>query len=320
MEPTPADSAALFEGDLKEQPDCLARLVRDGRGVAEAVAARVRESGTTFAVLAARGTSDNAARYGQYLFGIRNGLVAALAAPSLLTRYKATPRMAGSLVIGLSQSGQSPDVVSVVSEGRRQGAVTVAVTNDPGSPLARAAELTFPLMAGTERAVAATKTYTPSSSPWPCSARPSTATRTTGRARGGPAAGRPGHRRRPRPGPGRRVLPQRPAPGRPGPRLQPLHGLRGRPEGQGDVPRAGRAVLHRRFPPRADRAPRAGAARRGHSPRRPRLRRPPKVLDLARERGARLLALSDDPALLSQAEVPLAMPAGCPSGSRRWWP
>lgn len=160
MEPTPADPAALFESDLREQPACLARLVESGRPVAERIAARVRETGAAFAVLAARGTSDNAARYGQYVLGVRNRLVVALAAPSILTRYRVAPRMGGSLVIGLSQSGQSPDIVAVVAEGRRQGAVTVAITNDPRSPLAEAAELTFPLEAGKERAVAATKTYT----------------------------------------------------------------------------------------------------------------------------------------------------------------
>jgi glucosamine--fructose-6-phosphate aminotransferase (isomerizing) len=159
MEPTPADSAALFESDLGEQPACLARLL-GRRDVAERIAARVRERGASFAVLAARGTSDNAARYGQYLFGVRNRLVAALAAPSVLTRYRAAPRMDGALVIGLSQSGQSPDVVAVIAEGRRQGAVTVAITNEPASPLAEAAELTFALEAGVEKAVAATKTYT----------------------------------------------------------------------------------------------------------------------------------------------------------------
>ena len=113
-----------------------------------------------FAVLAARGSSDNAARYGQYVLGIRNRLVAALATPSLFTQYQAAPSLAEALVIGISQSGQSPDIVAVVREGRRQGAVTLAITNAPDSPLASAADAVFPLFAGAERAVAATKTYT----------------------------------------------------------------------------------------------------------------------------------------------------------------
>jgi glucosamine--fructose-6-phosphate aminotransferase (isomerizing) len=85
-----------------------------------------------------------------------------LATPSVLTLYKAAPSMAGALVIGISQSGQSPDVVAVLEEGRRQGRPTLAITNDPASPLAGAAEHIIQLHAGPERAVAATKTYTAS--------------------------------------------------------------------------------------------------------------------------------------------------------------
>src|SRR5262245_29628383 len=153
-------TTSLFETEIREQPAVLERLVRDGRGAAEAVAAKLRGCDLRFAVLAARGTSDNAARYGQYLFGIRNQLVAALAAPSLFTQYQARPSLKGALVIGISQSGQSPDIVEVVREARRQGACTLAITNDPASPLVAAAELALPLGAGPERAVAATKTYT----------------------------------------------------------------------------------------------------------------------------------------------------------------
>ena len=83
-----------------------------------------------------------------------------LATPSLFTFYDAAPSLAGALVIGVSQSGQSPDIVAVVESGRKQGALTLAITNRPGSPLAAAAEHTLPLLAGEERAVAATKTYT----------------------------------------------------------------------------------------------------------------------------------------------------------------
>lgn len=151
-----------FETELREQPATLSRLLADGRPIAEAIAATLRAYGPRFAVIAARGTSDNAARYGQYLLGIQNRLVVALATPSLLTHYHAAPSLEGALVVGISQSGQSPDVVEVLAEGRRQGAATLAITNDELSPLAAAAELVFPLRAGPERAVAATKTYTAS--------------------------------------------------------------------------------------------------------------------------------------------------------------
>jgi glucosamine--fructose-6-phosphate aminotransferase (isomerizing) len=111
-------------------------------------------------VIAARGTSDHAAVYAQYVLGARNGLTVALAAPSLVTLYGASPRYGNALVIGLSQSGRSPDVVGVVAAARAQGALTVAITNEPASPLAVAAEHCMDLAAGQERSVAATKTYT----------------------------------------------------------------------------------------------------------------------------------------------------------------
>jgi glucosamine--fructose-6-phosphate aminotransferase (isomerizing) len=149
-----------FEAEVHEQPAVLARLLAEERGRAEAIAERLRAYDLRFAVLAARGTSDNAARYGQYVLGIHNRLVAALATPSLFTQYGASPSLTGALVVGISQSGQSPDIVEVLRAARGQGAATLAITNEAESPLASAAELCFPLRAGLERAVAATKTYT----------------------------------------------------------------------------------------------------------------------------------------------------------------
>ena len=152
--------STFFEAELREQPAVLKRLLEAGRARTEAVAARIRERSLRFGVLAARGSSDNAARYGQYLLGIQNGFLAALATPSVFTYYGARPSLADALVVGISQSGQSPDIVEVVREGRRQGALTLAITNEAASPLAQAAELVLELEAGTERSVAATKTYT----------------------------------------------------------------------------------------------------------------------------------------------------------------
>ncbi len=153
---------SYLEQEILEQPGVLERLLERERGTVEAVARAIRERAPRFVVLAARGSSDNAARYGQYLLGAVNGLPVALATPSLFTLYRRPPRLADALVIAVSQSGQSPDIVAVVEEGRRQGALTLAVTNDPASPLARAAEWVIPLHAGAERSVAATKTYTAS--------------------------------------------------------------------------------------------------------------------------------------------------------------
>jgi len=145
--------------EIHEQPEVLARLLDEQDGAAARIAAVIRERDVRYAVLAARGTSDNAARYAKYLFGALNRLPVALATPSLFTLYHTPPRLRDTLVLGISQSGQSPDIVAVVEEGRRQGALTVAVTNTPDSPLAQVAECVLVLEAGEERTVAATKTY-----------------------------------------------------------------------------------------------------------------------------------------------------------------
>jgi glucosamine--fructose-6-phosphate aminotransferase (isomerizing) len=122
----------------------------------------IKRRNVTHAVIAARGTSDNAARYAKYLFGAANGLQVALATPSLFSIYNRPPRFGNALVIGISQSGKSPDIVSVIDEASRQGALTLALTNTPGSDLSQAANHTINLHAGLEQSVAATKTYTTS--------------------------------------------------------------------------------------------------------------------------------------------------------------
>jgi glucosamine--fructose-6-phosphate aminotransferase (isomerizing) len=146
--------------EIREQPEVLARLLEGQADSAARIAAAIRERDVCYAVFAARGTSDNAARYAQYLFGSLNRLPVALATPSLFSIYHTPPRLRDALVLGISQSGRSPDIVAVVEAGRRQRALTIAVTNTPGSPLAQAAEHVLLLGAGAERAVAATKTYT----------------------------------------------------------------------------------------------------------------------------------------------------------------
>ena len=149
-----------LQSEIFEQPERLARLLQDQRAAVERVAGIVRQRHIRFVFLAARGTSDNAGRYANYLWGAQNNLPLALAAPSLFTYYKQPPKLDGALVVGISQSGQSPDIVSVLDEGHRQGCLTLAVTNAPDSPLARAADLVLDIQAGEEKAVAATKTYT----------------------------------------------------------------------------------------------------------------------------------------------------------------
>jgi glucosamine--fructose-6-phosphate aminotransferase (isomerizing) len=155
-----ASVTSILDQEIREQPDALSRLLKEGRVQAEAIAAAIHAYQPRFVVIAARGSSDNAARYAEYVLGAHNRLTAALATPSLFTRYEATPSLAGALVIGVSQSGQSPDVVAVLEAARKQNAVTVSITQDPKSPLAQMADHVFPLAAGEERAIAATKTYT----------------------------------------------------------------------------------------------------------------------------------------------------------------
>ncbi|MEA3345301.1 MAG: SIS domain-containing protein [Chloroflexota bacterium] len=146
--------------EIHEQPQVLTRLLDEQTETAAQIASAIRARDVHYAVFAARGTSDNAARYAKYLFGALVELPVALATPSLFSIYHTPPQLHDALVLGVSQSGQSPDVVSVVEEGRRQGALAIAVTNTSDSPLAQAAELVLPLEAGEEKAVAATKTYT----------------------------------------------------------------------------------------------------------------------------------------------------------------
>jgi glucosamine--fructose-6-phosphate aminotransferase (isomerizing) len=155
------DHRTILETEINEQPAIARRMIEaeaeNVRRIARAVQGRFN-----YGFLTARGSSDNAGRYAQYLFGAHNRLPVALATPSLFTLYSSPPRLDGALVIAVSQSGQSPDIVEVVAEGRRQGRPTIAITNDPASPLAEAAEYNIHLHAGRELAVAATKTYTAS--------------------------------------------------------------------------------------------------------------------------------------------------------------
>lgn len=146
--------------EIFEQPAALERVITLNQGVTEGINAALKGTEISHVVIAARGTSDNAARYAQYVWGARNRLPVGLAAPSLFSVYERPPALKSALVVGISQSGQSPDIVAVLAEANRQQQPTLAITNDPGSPLAAEADHVFLLHAGPERAVAATKTYT----------------------------------------------------------------------------------------------------------------------------------------------------------------
>ena len=146
--------------EIIEQPERITSLLASQKKTVEQIAAAIQKRDIRYVFLAARGASDNAGRYANYLLGAQNGLPLALATPSLFTYYKRPPKLKNALVVGISQSGQSPDIVSVLEEGRRQGCATLAITNEPNSPLAQSADFLLNIQAGAEKSVAATKTYT----------------------------------------------------------------------------------------------------------------------------------------------------------------
>ncbi|MFL5910856.1 MAG: SIS domain-containing protein [Gaiellaceae bacterium] len=148
-----------LETELREQPAALARLLDQQGARASELAAAFRRDDVRYVLIASRGSSSNAARYAQYVLGRANRVPVMFATPSLYTIYEQPPRLDGAIVIGISQSGASPDVRAVLAEARRQGRPTLALTNDPSSPLAEEAEHVLPLEAGEEKSVAATKTY-----------------------------------------------------------------------------------------------------------------------------------------------------------------
>jgi glucosamine--fructose-6-phosphate aminotransferase (isomerizing) len=153
--------ASILNTEILEQPVVIQELLDHETVAVKKIAKSI--SGTfKYVVIAARGTSDNAARYAQYLLGAHNHLQVALATPSLFSIYKTPPDISDALIIGISQSGQSPDIVSVLAEGKKQNCPTIAITNEERSPLAGQADFIIPLHAHQERAIAATKTYTTS--------------------------------------------------------------------------------------------------------------------------------------------------------------
>jgi glutamine---fructose-6-phosphate transaminase (isomerizing) len=146
--------------EIHEQPAVIQRVLDTQVAAVEKIAAIVARRDPSAIVLVARGSSDNAAVYGRYLFEVCNHRLTSLAAPSGLTLYGSGPRLDRTLVIGVSQSGRGEDVVAYLGEARRQGAPTVAIVNDLNSPLAAAAEHVLDCASGPEVSVPATKTVT----------------------------------------------------------------------------------------------------------------------------------------------------------------
>jgi glucosamine--fructose-6-phosphate aminotransferase (isomerizing) len=150
----------LMAAEIAEQPQVWRRLLDEGADDIRVGATRIADAAPRFVLLVARGTSDHAALYAKYLVEIHHGLPAGLVSPSTMTVYGARPDLRDVLYVAVSQSGGSPDLVQSVEVARQQGALTVAVTNNAESALAAAAELHIDVLAGAERSVAATKSYT----------------------------------------------------------------------------------------------------------------------------------------------------------------
>lgn len=146
--------------EIRQQPAALERTFRSELKGIEKLKARFAGNRPKFIILAARGTSDNAAQFGRYLLEIATGIPVSLAAPSIFTLYGARVDYKDALVVAISQSGESTDTNLVLERARECGAITVGVTNEAGSTLAKIAEHVILVRAGREKSVAATKTYT----------------------------------------------------------------------------------------------------------------------------------------------------------------
>lgn len=146
--------------EILEQPSVLAGIEKKNEAALAELVEELGRRDIRHIIFAGRGTSDHASIYGGYLLSIYRGLVTALAMPSCVTLYQSDIDYHSDLVIGVSQSGCAADALAVLEQGKRSGAVTVAVTNDPESPMAKAAKYHLFCAAGLEVSVAATKTFT----------------------------------------------------------------------------------------------------------------------------------------------------------------
>lgn len=149
-----------LEKEIREQPEVLKNVGAANLETTKQIVAAAKAAGVTSIYFAARGTSDHACMCAQYLFGIVAGLPCTLATPSIFTKYGASVSLKNQLVIGVSQSGKAADVLTVMENAKAQGSITVAITNNVDSPMAKAADYHLFCNAGPEFSIAATKTFT----------------------------------------------------------------------------------------------------------------------------------------------------------------
>ena len=161
-----SEHTSILRKEILSQPDVLARVLEREAPRARRLAARIAAYDPQLVLVVARGSADNAGLYGKYLFGAHNRKVVALATPSLFTRYGRPPELGRALVLAISQSGESFDVVEVVEEANRAGALTVAVTNTPGSPLAKQSRLLIKAASNIGGVTSSARYGWPPHSPW----------------------------------------------------------------------------------------------------------------------------------------------------------
>ena len=145
--------------EIREAPDAIARFFDRETANLRDTARRLAERRPGVILTCARGSSDNAAAYFKYLTEILLGVPVASIGPSVASLYRAPLQLRGAVMVSVSQSGQSPDIVSLQLAAQAAGAFAIAVVNDAGSPLAKAADAVLPFHSGEERSVAATKTF-----------------------------------------------------------------------------------------------------------------------------------------------------------------
>jgi len=145
--------------EIREIPQAVRDLIDVGAGPIAAAAEEIAARNPAFVLTVARGSSDHICTYLKYVMELSLGLPVASVGPSIASIYGAPLRLRGGLCLSVSQSGQSPDIVEMARSARRDGAFTVALTNNPASPLAGVSDRTLEIHAGSERSVAATKTF-----------------------------------------------------------------------------------------------------------------------------------------------------------------
>ncbi|MCJ7569433.1 MAG: SIS domain-containing protein [Anaerolineales bacterium] len=146
--------------EIHQQPEVLQGLLQNQWEHVKQIASNLRGLDIKYIFLVARGSSDNAGLYAKYLLGLHNKLPVALAAPSMFSVYRKPPDLCDCVVLGISQSGESPDIVKVLRDAQRNGVPTISITNMPDSPLSQVADMVIDIGADVETAIAATKSYT----------------------------------------------------------------------------------------------------------------------------------------------------------------